>query len=188
MGGYGAYFTLSQLGPAALSQSTQFSPSQGQLASGLMLAAGIPAALMGGMWSDRQGTRKHFILGSSLGLSIILLTLPHVPSAFIIPVFVLAGVLVMIARPAYTAIPGDDTKRLRPADIATAEGLIFTLLAVGGTLFPLILSTAGRLFGNAWGWYLLGALTIICTFLGIPLKDSPAAILEGPMPDDPHVG
>jgi nitrate/nitrite transporter NarK len=56
LGGYGAYFTTSQLFSEYVTTDRHFDPSSGGLLSALILLAGIPGSLLGGHCADRSRT------------------------------------------------------------------------------------------------------------------------------------
>ena len=54
LGGYGAYFTTSQLFSEYVTLDRHFEPSSGGLLSALILLAGIPGSVLGGYYADRS--------------------------------------------------------------------------------------------------------------------------------------
>ena len=106
MGGYGTYFTLTQLGPAAMVSSTHLSLHFSEILPTILVALGIPGSLLGGYWANRSWAKKWFILGPSLGLALVLFFMPYTPDVLQVLLFALGGFAVMVARPAYTAFPG----------------------------------------------------------------------------------
>ena len=63
LGGYGAYFTTSQLFTEYVTHDRHFDPSTGGLLSALILLAGIPGSLLGGYFADRSGNLRMFVVG-----------------------------------------------------------------------------------------------------------------------------
>ena len=58
LGGYGAYFTTSQLFTTYATADRHFDPSLGGLLSALIVLAGVPGGLLGGHWADRSRNLK----------------------------------------------------------------------------------------------------------------------------------
>lgn len=170
MGGYGAYFTLSQLGPA-IASSTFHTVIPAFWYGDAMLAAGILGALIGGYGSDIHHTRKWFILGPGLALAGWLLVWPHLGGALTLFGFMISGFLAMLPRPAYTATPGDDRHHIPAPDVATAEGVVFTLLSIGGAALPLLFGVTSAAVGGKTAWDALGAAVLICSLAALPMRD-----------------
>lgn len=171
MGGYGAYFTVSQIGAATIA-STFHVHSSTALYGGVMLATGVVGALIGGYLSDRHHTRKWLILGPGLAIGIWIIIFPHLSAAFVLPGFMVTGFLSMLPRPAYAAVPGDDIRYIPLHDVATAEGLIFTFLAIGGALLPILFGATSWAFGDSVGWNVLGIAVLLCTLFAWPIQDA----------------
>lgn len=170
MGGYGVYFTLSQLGPATVA-ATFHVDTPTSFYGEAMVAAGILGALIGGYWSDVRHTRKGFILGPGLALAGWVLLWPHLGGSFALPGFMVTGFLAMLPRPAYTATPGDDRHHIPAQDVATAEGVVFTLLGIGGAVLPVLFGVTTATFGGTTAWDALGVATLVCALGALPMRD-----------------
>lgn len=170
MGGYGVYFTLSQLAPSTLAGTFHVHGPTSYYGEA-MLATGILGALVGGYWSDVRHTRRGVILGPSLAMAGWLLLWPHLGRSFVLAGFMVSGFLAMLPRPAYTATPGDDRHHIPPSDVATAEGVVFTLLSIGGAVLPVLFGATMISLGAAMAWGALGVATLICGLGALPMRD-----------------
>lgn len=186
MGGYGVYFTLSQLGPASVDAAFHVGTSAPWY-GGAMLSTGILGAVIGGYWSDVRHTRKWFILGPGLATGAWILIWPHLSGSLALVGFLVTGFLTMLPRPAYTATPGDDRHDIPAHDVATAEGVVFTLLSIGGAVFPVLFSATSATFGGKAGWDMLGLASLVCALFALPMRDV-LALQPTPHPASQWVG
>ncbi len=93
-GGYGAYFTTSQLFSEYVTLDRHFAPSTGGLLAALIALAGIPGSLLGGYCADRSANVRMFVVG---------------------PLIVVAGLLVLIpVAPDRSAVGARDRNRFLP--------------------------------------------------------------------------
>ena len=81
LGGYGAYFTASQLFSEYAMQDRHFSSSSGGLLSALILLAGIPGSLLGGYLADRSKNLRLFVVGPLFVVATLLTLIPLAPTA-----------------------------------------------------------------------------------------------------------
>ena len=72
LGGYGAYFTTSQLFSEYVTTDRHFDPSAGGLLSALILLAGIPGSVLGGHWADRSTNLRMFVVGPLVAIAALL--------------------------------------------------------------------------------------------------------------------
>jgi len=80
-GGYGAYFTTSQLFSEYVTLDRHFDPSAGGLLSALIALAGIPGSLLGGYWADRSRNLRMFVVGPLVVVAALLALIPVVPAS-----------------------------------------------------------------------------------------------------------
>jgi MFS transporter, ACS family, D-galactonate transporter len=80
LGGYGAYFTTSQLFSEYVTLERHFDPSTGGLLSALIALAGIPGSVLGGYCADRSGNLRMFVVGPLFVVAALLVLIPVVPA------------------------------------------------------------------------------------------------------------
>ena len=79
LGGYGAYFTTSQLFSQYVTTARHFDPSAGGLLSALILLAGIPGSVLGGHLADRSTNLRMFVVGPLVAVAALLALIPVAP-------------------------------------------------------------------------------------------------------------
>ena len=170
MGGYGAYFTATQLLAEYVISAHHFSPSQAGALSAIMVLAGIPGSIIGGWWSDKAGRRIPFLI-YPIWIMAVALLLTIVAQGLLIWIIAFAvGFLLIFSFSAWTAVPGGYAT-IRPEDLATAEGLMLTLAAVGGFLVPMGFGYIANFFGYEVGWVYLAVVSIAFSFLNFFVRD-----------------
>ncbi|QBD75623.1 MFS transporter [Ktedonosporobacter rubrisoli] len=171
LGAYGAYFTASQLMSTYAVATFHFSEGQAGLMAAVIVLAGIPGSIIGGYFADRARALKLVILAPPLLLGLGLLVLPFagVVGTWIIAVFV--GFLLIYSFAAWTASPGHYSDQIFPEDVATAEGLMLTLAAVGGFLVPLGFGLIEAASGFTGAWIFLGVVSIIFAVIGFAARE-----------------
>jgi len=164
LGGYGAYFTTSQLFTTYATEDRHLSASSGGLLSALILLAGIPGSLLGGYWliaartsgcSWWDPTRRCRSPGpdsggpdrSTLGLGIG------------IGFFLIFGFAAWLAVPARVC-------RIDHAYIGTATGLMLSLAAIGGFFTPIIFGHLVTHTSFTVGWVFLAVASFVFALLG----------------------
>jgi ACS family D-galactonate transporter-like MFS transporter len=188
LGAYGAYFTASQLMSTYAVATFHLSENQGGLMAAVIVLAGIPGSIIGGYFADRSRTLKRVILIPLLLLGLGMLILPFVGVAgtWIIAVFV--GFLLIYGFAAWTASPGHYSDRIFPEDVATAEGLMLTLAAVGGFIVPIGFGLIEAASGFTGAWIFLGIVSIVFAVIGFAAREpfsvsvqqkAPLAVEEG---------
>ena len=153
LGGYGAYFTTSQLFAGYATQDRHLSASSGGLLSALILLAGIPGSLLGGYWADRSKNLRAFIVGPLLIVAMLLTLIPIVPNVALWGLGIGIGFFLIFGFAAWLAVPARVCV-IDHAYLGTATGLMLTLAAVGGFFIPILFGhlvphtsyTAGRIF------------------------------------------
>ena len=94
LGGYGAYFTTSQLFSQYVTTDRHFDPSAGGLLSALILLAGIPGSVLGGHLADRSTNLRMFVVGPLVTVAALLALIPVAPNILLWPLGIIFGHLV----------------------------------------------------------------------------------------------
>jgi MFS transporter, ACS family, D-galactonate transporter len=105
LGGYGAYFTTSQLFSEYVTVTRHFAPSTGGLLSSLILLAGIPGSLLGGYYADRSHNLRMFVVGPLIVVAALLVLIPVVPSGALWPLGIGIGFFLIFGFAAWLSVP-----------------------------------------------------------------------------------
>lgn len=164
LGAYGAYFTASQLLAEFVIKVDHFTAGQGGAISAIMVLAGIPGGVIGGWCSDIVDRRLPFLIYPLWAQAVALLLIPFVHGPLIWIIAFLIGFLLLFSFSAWCAMPGGYSY-IRSEDIATAEGLMLTLAAVGGFIVPVAFGYIAGMKGFTAGWVFLAAVTFVFSLL-----------------------
>jgi ACS family D-galactonate transporter-like MFS transporter len=135
LGGYGAYFTVSQLFTEYATLDRHLAVSTGGLLSALILLAGIPGSLLGGYWADRSRNLRMFVVGPLIVVAGLLALIPVVPNKALWGLGIGIGFFLIFGFAAWSAVPSRVCK-IDHEHIGTAFGLMLTTAAIGGLLRP----------------------------------------------------
>jgi predicted MFS family arabinose efflux permease len=166
LGGYGAYFTTSQLLSEYAVTVRDFTPTAGGLLAALIGLAGIPGSVLGGMWADRSTNTRAFVIEPLLIIAVLLLLIPFVPAAALWVVGIGIGFFLIFGFAAWSSVPGR-VAGIAHEHIGTAIGLMLTLAAVGGFLVPLAFGDLVPSIGFTGGWIFLAVVTAVFAFIAL---------------------
>lgn len=163
LGGWGAWITVSELGPTYVTTHLHFSAQAAGLLSALVLFAGIPGGVLGGYVAERA---KRFLRTMWLPAAIIALASLFMPVVTGAPLWILMLVigffLIFIFSP--LGATSAEYHYIAPEDYATGFGLLLTLANVGGFVDPIIYSNVAVAFGTGWAWSAVGILAVLSWF------------------------
>ncbi len=160
LGGYGAYFTTSQLLSEYAVTERHMSAAQGGLLAALIGLAGIPGSVIGGWLADRSGRTRPFVIGPLITIAVLLALIPVVPTALLWVVGIGIGFFLIFGFAAWSSVPGR-VAGLAHENIGTGIGLMLTLAAVGGFLVPLAFGQLVPHAGFTGGWLFLAVVTAV---------------------------
>jgi sugar phosphate permease len=166
LGGYGAYFTTSQLFTTYATQDRHLSASSGGLLSALILLAGIPGSLLGGWWADRSKDLRLFVVGPLVIVAVFLALIPAVPTGALWVLGIGIGFFLIFGFAAWLAVP-TRVCDIDHAYIGTATGLMLTLAAVGGFFIPILFGHLVPHTSYTTGWVFLAAVTVAFAIVGL---------------------
>ncbi|WP_166459471.1 MFS transporter [Amycolatopsis pithecellobii] len=166
LGGYGAYFTASQLLSEYAVTVRGFSPAAGGLLAAFIGLAGIPGSILGGWWADHSGSTRAFVLVPLLIMAVTLGLVPFVPAAALWALGIGIGFFLIFSFAAWSSIPSR-VAGIAHEHIGTAIGLMLTLAAVGGFLVPLGFGGFVDGVGFTGGWIFLAVATFTFALLGL---------------------
>jgi len=166
LGGYGAYFTTSQLFAGYATEDRHLSTSSGGLLSALILLAGIPGSLLGGYWADHSRNLRAFIVGPLVMVAALLALIPAVPTGALWVLGIGIGFFLIFGFAAWLAVPAR-VSAIDHAYIGTATGLMLTLAAVGGFFIPILFGHLVPHTSYATGWTVLAAVSLAFALVGL---------------------
>lgn len=181
LGLYGAGFTMAQL----LNTYVPLVYHVPETTSGLMAAvftlSSIPGSIIGGYIFDRAKRGKFVIIIPWLLAGLGFIIFPFVSLGGLWVMMILLGGIPYIGFSGWAASPGRYKDRVLPEDVATENGLLLTLAAVGGFLVPIVFGqiAAGNGFGAAW--IFCGIVSFVFALIGFAAREpqpagSPASI------------
>jgi nitrate/nitrite transporter NarK len=177
-GGYGAYFTTSQLFSEYVTVDRHFDPSAGGLLSALIALAGIPGSLLGGYWADRSRNLRMFVVGPLVVVAALLALIPVVPASALWVLGIGIGFFLIFGFAAWLAVPARVCD-IDPHYVGTATGLMLTLAAVGGFFIPIIFGHLVPHSSFDTGWVFLAVVSFAFALLGLTGRN-PAAVSKRP--------
>jgi ACS family D-galactonate transporter-like MFS transporter len=188
VGGYGAYFTTSQLFTEYATLERHLDPSTGGLLSALIGLAGIPGSLLGGYWADRSKNLRFFVVGPLIVVAALLALIPVVPTVALGVIGIGIGFFLIFGFAAWLAVPARVCV-INHEHIGTATGLMLTLAAVGGFFIPIIFGHLVPRTSFDTGWVFLSIVSFAFALVGLtgrnPAATSRAGLGDTPAPAEP---
>jgi MFS family permease len=185
LGGYGAYFTTSQLFSEYVTLDRHFDPSNGGLLSSLILLAGIPGSVLGGYCADRSTRLRLFVVGPLIAVAAMLALIPVVPDDALWPLGIGIGFFLIFGFAAWLAVPSR-VSNIQHEHIGTATGLMLTLAAIGGFFIPIIFGHIVPHTSFDTGWIFLAIVSVAFALVGLggrnPRTASRGTEIEMPAP------
>jgi ACS family D-galactonate transporter-like MFS transporter len=166
LGGYGAYFTVSQLFAEYATTARHVAASDGGLLSALIVLAGVPGGLLGGYWADRSRNLRVFIVGPLVAVAALLALIPVVSTDALWAVGIGIGFLTIFGFAGWSAVPAR-VCHIEPDFIAAATGLMLTLAAVGGFFMPIIFGRIVPRHSFNTGWIFLAVASVAFSLIGL---------------------
>jgi nitrate/nitrite transporter NarK len=166
LGGYGAYFTTSQLFSEYVTTVRHFDPSTGGLLSAVILLAGIPGSLLGGYYADRSKNLRMFVFVPLVVVSLLLILIPVVPNQALWALGIAIGFFLIFGFAAWLAVPAR-VSHIKPQFIGTAAGLMLALAAVGGFFIPIIFGHLVSHTSFDTGWVFLAIVSFVFAIVAL---------------------
>ena len=166
LGGYGAYFTTSQLFSQYVTTDRHFDPSAGGLLSALILLAGIPGSVLGGHLADRSTNLRMFVVGPLVTVAALLALIPVAPNILLWPLGIGIGFFLIFGFAAWLAVPSR-VSNIRAEHIGSAIGLMLTLAAIGGFFIPIIFGHLVPRTSYGAGWVFLAVVSAALALVGL---------------------
>ncbi|MGW6462113.1 MFS transporter, partial [Streptomyces sp. NPDC055078] len=178
IGVYGAYITASQLLGEYAIDELGFTGGQGGLLGAVFALAGIPGSLLGGHLADRLKNYRLIMVVPFLAMSAALFLIPIRSAPLLWFLSGLIGFLFLFSFPAWLCVPAE-ISRVDAEHIGTAVGLMLTLAAVGGFVFPIIFGKVVPAAGYGTGWATLGVLSLLTALIGLFGRPGPTPAPTG---------
>lgn len=163
---YGAFFTVSQLGPGFAESEHGFSSTNASLLGLVMLLVGIPGSILGGIFADRAKKFLSTLWIPATVIVVLLALIPLVNSVLLWVVLSLIGIFGMMYLSPASVSPSEYPEEVSSQDFATALGLVLTLGNLGAVVFPYVYTLGTQLGSSALGWWLIAGLSAL-SLLGI---------------------
>jgi predicted MFS family arabinose efflux permease len=171
LGGYGAYFTVSQLLAGYAVSARALPTAWAGLLSAVLGLAGIPGSIIGGALADRWQTTRMIVIVPLLLMAVCLALIPVVPLSLLWVLAVLLGGLDIFSFAAWAAVPARVAK-VQHENIGTAAGLMLTIAAVGGFAVPAVFGQIVPSHGYPVAWLFLGVVTAATALIGLVGRNS----------------
>lgn len=169
---YGAFFTVSQLGPGFAESEHGFSSTNASLLGLVMLLVGIPGSILGGIFADRAKKFLPTLWIPAVLIVGLLALIPLVNSVLLWVVLSLIGIFGMMYLSPASVSPSEYPEDVSSQDFATALGLVLTLGNLGAVVFPYVYTLGTQLGSSALGWWLIAGLSAL-SILGIRMAKEP---------------
>jgi len=175
IGLYGASFTAAQLLSTYVSIVYHASEATGGLMAAVLTLSAIPGSIIGGYLFDRAKRVKlviilPFLLG---GLGLIIFPFVGLTGTWIMVIWL--GLVPYLGFSGWASLPGRYKDRIFPEDIATADGLLLTLAAVGGFLVPIGFGLIAAGSGFTAAWIFTGVVSIAFALVGFAAREPVSA-------------
>ena len=177
LGGYGAYFTTSQLFSEYVTLDRHFDPTTGGLLSSLILLAGIPGSLLGWLLRRPQREPRMFVFVPLIVVSALLILIPVVPNPALWALGIAIGFFLIFGFAAWLAVPSR-VSHIEHQFIGTATGLMLTFAAIGGFFIPIIFGHLVPHTSFDTGWVFLAIVSCAFALVGLAGRNP----LHNPMP------
>jgi ACS family D-galactonate transporter-like MFS transporter len=178
LGGYGAYFTTTQLFTEYATLDRHLNPSSAGLLAALIGLAGIPGSLAGGYLADRSMNLRIFVVGPLLIVAALLVLIPVVPTEGLWVLGIGIGFFLIFGFAAWLAVPAR-VCNINHEYLGTAVGLMFTLAAAGGFFIPIIFGHLVPRTSFDTGWVFLAIVSFSFALIGL-VGRNPTMTLAGP--------
>lgn len=131
---YGAGFMLAQLLNIYVPIVYHVSETTSGLMAAVFTLSAIPGSILGGYFFDRAKRTKLIIIVPWLIAGLGLIIFPFMNLAGVWIMLIVLGGVPYVGFSGWAATPGRYKDRILPEDVATAEGVLLTLAAMGGCL------------------------------------------------------
>ncbi len=168
---YGAGFTLAQLLNIYVPVVYHVPETTSGLMAAVFTLSAIPGSIFGGYLFDRAKRAKLVIIVPWLVAGLGLIIFPFVSLAVVWVMMIVLGGIPYIGFSGWAAAPGRYRDRVLPEDVATADGVLLTLAAVGGFLVPIGIGQIAGASGFTPAWIFGGVVSIVFALVGFAARE-----------------
>jgi predicted MFS family arabinose efflux permease len=183
-GAYGAFFTISELGPGYAHTALGVSAPAAAALSAAVLLAGLPGGIVGGLVTDRARRYLPVMALPAAVIAVLAAALPFTRGVGVWVVEIGVGFLLIALFTPASAAPAEYP--LDRADYATGVGLVLMLCNVGAVIDPLVYARVSQAAGATAGWLAvagIGALSWLGYLAAREPRQVTAAVRPAPVPD-----
>lgn len=170
-GVYGIGLTTAQLLATYVGVVYHVPTSTGGLISAVFVVMSIPGSIIGGFLADRTSRLKSVIIVPWLVMGVILALFSFLGLTGVWIMAVIAGAAQIAGFAAWSAAPGHYRDRVNPEDVATAEGLMFTVGGIGGFAIPVIFGIIAGSSGFTPAFIFGGVVSIVFALIGFAARE-----------------
>lgn len=168
---YGAGLVTAQLLTTFLSQVYHLPLSAGGLIAAVYVLMAIPGSIIGGFLADRgKNLRAVFVLPWII-MGVVLVLFSFLGFAGVWIMVLIAGFCQQFGFSGWAAAPGHYRDRVRPEDVATAEGLLLTVSGLGGFVIPVIFGIIAQGSGYTPAFIFGGIVSVIFAVIGFAARE-----------------
>jgi MFS transporter, ACS family, D-galactonate transporter len=181
---YGAGFTLAQLLNVYVPLVYHVPETTSGLLAAVLTLSAIPGSILGGYFFDRAKRPKLVIIIPWLVAGLALIIFPFVNLAGLWVMVILLGGVPYAGFSGWAAVPGRYRDRVLPEDVATADGVLLTLAAVGGFVVPIVIGQIAGAHGFTSAWIFGGVVSIIFALVAFAAREPVEAVTLADQPAD----
>ena len=170
-GVYGAGLTTAQLLITYLAQVYHLSEASGGVFSAVFVIMALPGAAAGAALGRRVKSIRALFVWPWVILGLSLCLFPFLGLAGVWMMVIVAGAAQQFGFGPWSAIPAYYRDRVRPADVATAVGVLLTAGGLGGFVIPLIFGAIEARYGFSVAFVFAGFASICFAPLGFFARD-----------------
>jgi nitrate/nitrite transporter NarK len=181
-GVYGIGLTTAQLLATYVGVVYHVPASTGGLISAVFVVMSIPGSIIGGFLADRTSRLKSVIIVPWLVMGVILALFSFLGLTGVWIMAAVAGAAQIAGFAAWSAAPGHYRDRVNPEDVATAEGLMFTVGGIGGFAIPVIFGIIASSGGFTPAFIFGGIVSIAFALIGFAAREPKRVSVEAQEP------
>lgn len=170
-GVYGAGLTTAQLLTTYLAQAYHLPDASGGVFSAVFVIMALPGAAAGAALGRLVKHVRALFVWPWVILGLSLCLFPFLGLAGVWMMVIVAGAAQQFGFGPWSAVPAYYCDRVRPADVATAVGILLTAGGLGGFVIPLVFGALEARYGFAVAFLFAGLASIVFAPMGFFARD-----------------